>query len=777
MNAIRILCALLVFAAFAQRGSAQTGAWTSHTSMQAVQTLAVTPQAVYAGTSGGVFSLDRSSGELSSYTIVDGMHSVDVNTIAADDQGILWIGYSDGVIDRLDPATRSVETYRDIERAEQFSTRTVRRMGIVGSDLIVATGFGLVVFDVQRREVRDTYSRLGTFNPGIEVRDFSIEGDPSNGTLWLATSEGVAYANLSQSNLQDPGAWSNDAQSANEVFSIAAFEGSIYTGTETGVYRRQVDGTYAKIGSSSEQIQALVPTADRLFAVGQFNLYAVESGGLRVLATEIARRPGDVEVADDGTVWIGDLEKGLVRGAPINSQSQAVEELDVYVPDGPIDGRFSRLAVAPDGFLAAGGVPGPRLGFYTLDVDGRWTSYTVALTPEIGTQGSFQFVAIDQDRTVWAGSVGGGVTSVDRDGGITHYDEQNSSLLSAAAATNFIITGGIATDASNHVWVSTLGSSVPLHLRSPDGTWTPLGPYVGDGLNSRSTAFGRIFVDSFGQKWIIVRDESSFSNTRGLMVLDTKGTPADDSDDSFRFFGSVGAGGQGLPSVIVTSVVEDRDGLVWVGTEEGLAYFVNTGIVAEDPNATPIWPQRADRSEGIFLLFGLRVNCLAVDPANRIWVGTDEGIRIIQSVEGGFEEVLQITTDNAPLPSDQIVDISVHPASGRVYVATAAGMVSTRGVAIEPVRSADDLFVFPNPVDMRVISAPEINIEGLVEETTISIVDGGGRVVRRFDARGGRALWDGRDESGAVVASGVYVVVAVGANGEGAAYGKVAIIN
>ena len=51
-----------------------------------------------------------------------------------------------------------------------------------------------------------------------------------------------------------------------------------------------------------------------------------------------------------------------------------------------------------------------------------------------------------------------------------------------------------------------------------------------------------------------------------------------------------------------------------------------------------------------------------------------------------------------------------------------------------------------------------------------------GEVVAEFSARGGRAQWDGRDRSQQFVPSGLYLVVAVGENGEGTAFGKVAVV-
>ena len=102
-------------------------------------------------------------------------------------------------------------------------------------------------------------------------------------------------------------------------------------------------------------------------------------------------------------------------------------------------------------------------------------------------------------------------------------------------------------------------------------------------------------------------------------------------------------------------------------------------------------------------------------------------------------------------------------------------MVSTAGEAIEPVVEIADLFVYPNPADYR-NGDPEIFIEGLSESSSITIVSPSGARVRRLDARGGRIRWDGRDDAGLRVPSGMYIVVAVGENGEGTGYGKLAII-
>jgi len=176
------------------------------------------------------------------------------------------------------------------------------------------------------------------------------------------------------------------------------------------------------------------------------------------------------------------------------------------------------------------------------------------------------------------------------------------------------------------------------------------------------------------------------------------------------------------------------------------------------------------------MLFGLSINGIAVDPANQLWFATNNGAWLVRPVQGGYETVYHFTADNSPLFSNEILAVTIDGATGLVYFSTSLGLVSFRGEAVTPSRSARDLFVYPNPVRITGSDAPDIFIDGLVEETDIRIVTATGSLVRRLSARGGRLRWDGRDETGSLVRSGVYLVVAVGTDGEGTAYGKVAVI-
>jgi len=738
---------------------------------------------VWSAANGGVFSYDVISGEINAYTVVDGLHAVNVKTIAIDDRrDFTWVGYSDGVIDRIHAPSREIVSYRDIERATQFSARGINRIVMQGDSLLIATEFGIVVFDPVKIEVRDTYSRLGDNPPATEVFDVVI-GPDDNGvrSLWVATINGVARAALSAVNLQDPSEWeierSGFGPGSEIIRSLAFFNGSLYAGTNADVYRRDTGGLYQSLGLTTERaVTDLSVSGDIMVGAERFILLGFDQSGQSwTFSVTGFQDPVSVTASAGAGFWFGDATRGLtsIPKPPVNQTS--IEARFTIVPNGPHDGFFADLDVDDEGNVWAGGVRGRPGGFYKLSAEREWTTYSFLFNPELEGKNEFYRIHIDANGTGWAGAFGSSLASASAEGEISTYDESNSTLRDVSGFTDFIIIGGVDSDKRGTVWVTTIGSSVVLHALDPEGTWYGFEPYVGSGLSNRADAYGRIFIDSFEQKWILVRDENNFQKNKGLLVVDT-GETETQADDLFQFFGSDGSAGQGLPSTAVLSVTEDRDGLVWIGTESGPAYFVNTGIVASDESARAIWPQWADRSQGTFMLFGLQINDVAIDPANQIWFATNDGAWLVRSVEGGYEAVHHFTEDNSPLFSDEVLSVVVDGNTGEVFFSTSAGLVSYAGEAVTPSVTTRDLFVYPNPARFSGGSAPNIYIEGLVEETDIRIVTATGSLVRKLSARGGRALWDGRDETGNLVRSGVYLIVAVGTDGAGAAHGKVAVI-
>ena len=227
-------------------------------------------------------------------------------------------------------------------------------------------------------------------------------------------------------------------------------------------------------------------------------------------------------------------------------------------------------------------------------------------------------------------------------------------------------------------------------------------------------------------------------------------------------------GGQGgLPGKKVSSITVDRNGQVWVGTEQGIAYFSKpTSIFDGNVNATkPIYDNR-------FLLRDEKITALAIDGGNRKWIGTENGVWLFDAV--GEKLFNNFTTDNSPLLSNRIQCIEINHTSGEVFFGTDKGLASFRSDATEGQENFDSVKIFPNPVTAQFNGL--VAIEGLIADSIIKITDVAGKLVWQAMANGGSASWNMRDGNGNRVETGIYLVFSTAAEGSDKNVGKVAII-
>ena len=109
-----VLVAFAILTGF-DSAAAQNAGWTALTSFREVRAIDGLNRQIWVATTGGVFSYDTESGELNQLTVVDGLHSVEAAAITIDEKrGLVWVGYSDGALDRIDLGSRRdyVQGYR-----------------------------------------------------------------------------------------------------------------------------------------------------------------------------------------------------------------------------------------------------------------------------------------------------------------------------------------------------------------------------------------------------------------------------------------------------------------------------------------------------------------------------------------------------------------------------------------------------------------------------------------------------------------------------------------
>lgn len=261
-------------------------------------------------------------------------------------------------------------------------------------------------------------------------------------------------------------------------------------------------------------------------------------------------------------------------------------------------------------------------------------------------------------------------------------------------------------------------------------------------------ALSQIAVDPNNFKWIV----SPLGN--GLICFDHGASVDNTGDDRWKKFGA-GAGNGNLPSNEVTCIALDKDGFLWVGTTDGIGVIQCPESAFGSPGCDAVWPIIPNGSFAGYLFKGQEVRSIAVDGANRKWVATKNGVYLVSAE--GEQLITRFTEDNSPLLSSDVKKIAIDGATGEVFFATLKGICSFRGTATEGGEENRDVLVFPNPVPPGYSGT--IAIRGLVNNAIVKITELDGRLVYQTRALGGQAVWDGRNYRGQKISSGAYLVL------------------
>lgn len=244
-----------------------------------------------------------------------------------------------------------------------------------------------------------------------------------------------------------------------------------------------------------------------------------------------------------------------------------------------------------------------------------------------------------------------------------------------------------------------------------------------------------------------------------MCVINTKGTYDNVKDDVCYLFTSyIDQDGGTIKPESYFTLAEDMNGRVWVGTGQGIFYFSNPATIND--NATVVRP-KVPRNDGTnyadYLLDSEQINSIAVDPSNRKWIATDfSGVYLVS--ENGDKIIKHFDTSNSPLPSNRVTAVICDPHSNIVYFGTTEGLYSYRGDSSPAQSDFNEVYAYPNPV--RPDYTGWITIAGLMDNSLVKITDAAGNVFYQGRSEGGMMTWDGCNSAGERVRSGIYYVYA-----------------
>ncbi len=758
----RVISAVVAVTLCAIQALTQVGAWKNYTSMQDVRAMTRNGNTLWAVTSGGLFSWKEGSEEYTKYTNADGLQSTNLTAVAIDRNGDVWSGAATGIIHVYTPSTNTWRFVPDIANSNQ-TNKQINSLIVYGDTLLISSGFGLSVFRIKQFQFGDTYTKFGSLaNVRVSVSSAAIH----DGKIWAAISGGpatnrIASASLSNPNLLPAEAWtlSTAGTEATITRQLAAFNSRLYASTTNGLFFYEGASWTPVAAFSGRGIAGLASSATKLIVAGadrNIDTLSAQNVAGRIAAA-IPADPTSAIVGANGGVIIGARDIGIVTLTNNNWVS--------HFPNGPATNQVLSIAADLDGNVwAASGADGNGKGFFRLDAQSKlWKNFNRA-NSKLPTN-DFYRASAACNGDVWLGAWGPSGAIVLMPRGATTVDTakvygRNVGISSISGFPTYFVIGQAICDKRSNTWITVMipEDKHSLAIRKADGTWTTLSAYIGGVPHSYLTGpqvSRSLAVDASNNIWTTAVTSAPL----GVACFNNRGSLTDSVAEVLL------TTADGLPSNAVTSIVTDNDNDIWIGTERGIA------IVLDPDN-----PKKAGGIASYKPLTGTTINAIAVDPLNQKWVATNEGAILLS--RDGTQTLAQYNVANTSgkLIHNEIRDIAIDSKSGTVYFATAGGLASLTTTAAQPKEAFDELIISPNPY--RIPSSVPLLIDGLIENSSIKIISIDGHLVRDLQSPGGRiGFWDGKDDNGKDVASGVYLVIAYSdADKSKVGKGKVAVL-
>jgi hypothetical protein len=726
------------------QGLQPIGQWRDHLPYQRSIAVNGNPETVWCATPFSVFSVNIQENSIERWSTTNGLNETGISAFGFNNtNNKVLVAYLSGNIDVL--YRNDIINIPDIKLSNVNADKTVYDVFMSDNRAYLCAGLGIFVIDLDKYQVKETFI-IGNNGAYSKVFQLAI----LNGIVYAATQEGLKSAALSSPNLPDYRSWSlvsgSNGLNAGAAQNVKALGERLLVRINDSIFVSN-GNQYGLFYTGGRSIRNMEVTGNKLIVHETGN--AARSVVLKADGTieTIIQHPRYTALPvsafyDGSSYWIADSTAGLSRFngnnfTPYNPNSPAA------IATGELKNGAGRLWAASGEVTEQWQAANRKDGLFLFS-NNEWVNFNRDQNPSFDSLNDILTVAIDKrDETVWAGSYGGGLLNIGRNNSVSIL-KQHSAVQPAYFLPGSYRVAGLSFDDENNLWVANYGAPQPLLVRKADGNWKSFNiPFP-----LAENAVASIVIDDLEQKWII----SPKGN--GLLCFNHGQSIDNTSDDQWKWYRQ-GAGNGNLPSNNVLSIANDKAGFIWIGTDRGIGLIQCPQQIFSGQGCEAVLPVVQQDNFAGYLFRDERVQAIAVDGADRKWIGTKNGVWLISPT--GEKTIYRFSRENSPLLHNDVRSITIEQSTGEVFFATAGGICSFRSTATEGSSSNNDVLVFPNPVPPGYTGT--IAIRGVVNNSIVKITEPDGRLIFQTRALGGQAVWNGRDYKGRKISTGVYLVL------------------
>ncbi len=710
---------------------------------------------------GNLVRYDTTDGSIKTYDSLHDLNDKEISQISYNTStGRLIIVYTSGNVDLLDADDEvyNISALKD----NSISGANINGIGHVGETAYLCSENGIIEIDCREAVVGETYRSIeGATYSMVEV----------NGILYIATSRGLFRFPIT-SNMHDKNLWTTPVDE--EVYlQMVVFDDHIIGRKEKGIDVIQLNGSPLPI--LPNVITHLAATEERLILGMKSRTYIWEDEFIsRWINIQFSHTKDIYDITFiNGRYYIAEGIGGL--NSYDMRDASFVDQNLVFDVNSPRRDLFYHIHYVDDRLLAAGGINTQLAAYYPttfmyMEDDGstdRWTLFDEkALKANYSKLSNYNCVNLVQDpmdSNHFYGAVSrNGLHEYRRENAeemelVRVYNYENSPIncIDNGSSTpwNYCTCTALQYDKHGNLWMANQQTDTIVRILRPNGKWVSL--YYPEIVGAENV-YQYLFC-SHDINFLVTYE----GGHRGFFGFDTNGTLNVSEDDRYLLRNSItNQDGTTVNPSLFYCMTEDQDRQIWCGTNEGL--FVITNPQDWFESTFHFHQIKRNRNDGSgfadYLLAGVDITCITVDPSNRKWIGTlRNGVYLVS--HDGQETIHHFTKENSPLLSDRIHSIAVHPRTGRVMFGTDAGLCSYDAEVTEPEETLqkETVLVYPNPV--KPSSNTVVTIKGLTDGAEVKILSSSGVAVWGSKSQGGSVRWNCRNMRGDRVPSGVYHVV------------------
>ena len=692
------------------------GSWRAHFSNESIQQVVKGDQ-IYVAAANQIIQIDAKK-EITYLNTTTGLHATGIHKIAWHPiENQLVIAYKNSRIDIV--KGDQVTLIDDLQLTNLYSDKTINDLIVFNNNAYLSCNFGIVVIDLLKKEIKSTIFPNNN-RQSVKV----LQTLPYQNKLFVLTENGIWSTTLGQNNnwIQE------NTLGISGIKNMFVFKSQLYFNNQQKIYPYQSNIASYQINTGT--IEAIAVDEDRILAGITYQkkgaLIQFNSNQTNTLLIDSAILIQPVGLLKDGnTIWIADFGKGLYEK---NEQSKWT------VLGGPLSNAFGSNAFSNHQILMSYGAN--KIGISSLNEKG-WSNFSQLENIKINYVEAVSIDLIDQSWWMGMGSQ------------LIHYDLNKKTIEQPIPNPPIGAIKSIQQKKDGSIALLKEGFGVIL---KENNQWNNY-PIQKD---FSATNLKKIVLGNNDLSWIIGPKQ------QGILLFQKQNNQA-----IWRQL-NTGKGSGNLPSMEVTAITEDKDGSIWVGTDNGIAIFQCNNINEACDAYLPIVQSNGFNG---YLFQKETIHSISIDGANQKWIGTNNGAWLIS--KDGTEVLQHFTTENSPLPDNTVLSIGIEPTDGDVFFFTKNEIISFKGEATESVKSQSAIKIYPNPI------APNYNgpilIKNLVNNALVKITDINGQLIMQTRALGGQAVWNGRDQYQQKVASGIYLIFVRDEMGNEKAVGKIMI--